>query len=151
MSAVFHGRDKRLLLVGDPKQAIYSFRGADVRVYGGGKERACTRDYETNWRSDAQYVAAMNRLFNAGTKSLGLDSVDYIEVLASRNIRRRASECASLEWPPSSAIRASLGGCHGRAEAGPVSNKARGALSARLAAREAAALLSEGASRQKGR
>lgn len=63
------GFDPRLFLVGDPKQSIYSFQGADVRTY----LRAC-RDLEEaggrrfalrhNWRSTAEFVAAQNTLLH---------------------------------------------------------------------------------------
>lgn len=58
--------DKRslLLMIGDPKQAIYGFRGGDIFVYLAAKDDA---DYiwlmDTNWRSSAQMVSAYNRLF----------------------------------------------------------------------------------------
>ncbi len=57
-----------LILVGDPKQAIYSFRGADVETYI--RARAQTEDdhrhkLETNYRSQPGLVAAVNALFQA--------------------------------------------------------------------------------------
>ncbi|TVQ91074.1 MAG: hypothetical protein EA397_11300 [Deltaproteobacteria bacterium] len=65
-SAVFAGTPThRLILVGDPKQAIYAFRGADVRVYGAAKHRTpAARRFTmaTNWRSDGPFVEAMNAL-----------------------------------------------------------------------------------------
>ncbi len=61
---VFADRESSLILVGDPKQSIYSFRGADVHTYvaaGAGADRASTLD--TNRRSGARAVAAVNSLF----------------------------------------------------------------------------------------
>ncbi|MEY3942620.1 MAG: hypothetical protein RLZZ133_310 [Pseudomonadota bacterium] len=59
-----------LVLVGDPKQAIYSFRGADVETYL--KARGQTADdhchrLETNYRSQPGLVAAVNALFKGIT------------------------------------------------------------------------------------
>ena len=51
-----------LLLVGDPKQAIYAFRGADLPTYLRAREDPDlapeTRALTESWRSDGRYVAA---------------------------------------------------------------------------------------------
>ena len=53
-----------LVLVGDPKQAIYGFRGADLDAYLKVAASADTqRALYTNWRSDPPLVAAVNQLF----------------------------------------------------------------------------------------
>ena len=52
----------RLVTVGDPKQAIYRFRGADVHAYLRATQGAATVHLATNWRSDADLVAATNAL-----------------------------------------------------------------------------------------
>ncbi|MCU7555825.1 exodeoxyribonuclease V subunit beta [Alteromonas sp. ASW11-19] len=53
-----------LMMIGDPKQAIYGFRGGDIFTYLKAGQHA---DYrwvmDTNWRSVAPMVAAYNRLF----------------------------------------------------------------------------------------
>jgi len=57
----------RLVLIGDPKQAIYAFRGADVYGYLAAKRSAePTRCFTLgrNWRSDACLAAACDALFN---------------------------------------------------------------------------------------
>ena len=60
-----------LLVVGDPKQAIYSFRGADVRAYldakneitGGDDDKAMR--LKTTFRSSPKLVDAFNEIFGA--------------------------------------------------------------------------------------
>ena len=52
----------RLVLVGDPKQAIYSFRGGDVYTYLRAKHEAEVKVLGTNQRSDAAVVEAMNAI-----------------------------------------------------------------------------------------
>ncbi len=53
-----------LFLVGDPKQAIYSFRGADIFTYLRARESAVLRHtLETNRRSLAPLVEAVNCVF----------------------------------------------------------------------------------------
>ena len=51
-----------LVTVGDPKQAIYRFRGADVHAYLRATAGAPTQALNTNYRSDADLVAAANAL-----------------------------------------------------------------------------------------
>lgn len=47
----------RMVLIGDPKQAIYAFRGGDVVTYLAAARTAGTRaTLGTNWRSDADLV-----------------------------------------------------------------------------------------------
>ncbi|MBT9560225.1 MAG: UvrD-helicase domain-containing protein [Myxococcales bacterium] len=83
-----HGR--RLLLIGDPKQAIYRFRGADIFVYLEAAATATARHtMGTNWRSDGDYVRAMNHLWREGSQVFELDAsagglaVDYVSVDAA--------------------------------------------------------------------
>jgi exodeoxyribonuclease V beta subunit len=61
---VFHGRSA-LFLVGDPKQSIYAFRGADVRSYVSAAADAQGSRYTlgTNRRSDPSLVRAVNAIF----------------------------------------------------------------------------------------
>ncbi len=56
--------DSRLIMIGDPKQAVYSFRGADIYSYLTVKQR-CARHYSlnVNRRSVTPLVAAINQLF----------------------------------------------------------------------------------------
>jgi exodeoxyribonuclease V beta subunit len=54
-----------LLLIGDPKQAIYAFRGADIYTYLKAKQVTTGRHYtlDTNYRSAAALVSAVNFIF----------------------------------------------------------------------------------------
>ena len=53
-----------LLLIGDPKQAIYAFRGADIFTYMKARsEVAAHYTLETNWRSAPGMVESVNTLF----------------------------------------------------------------------------------------
>jgi exodeoxyribonuclease V beta subunit len=47
-------RDTGLLLIGDPKQAIYGFRGADIHTYLNARDQAQTPTWTltTNYRSE---------------------------------------------------------------------------------------------------
>ncbi len=54
-----------LLLIGDPKQAIYGFRGADIHSYLAARQATLGRHYRlgTNFRSTDALVQAVNHLF----------------------------------------------------------------------------------------
>jgi exodeoxyribonuclease V beta subunit len=54
-----------LFLIGDPKQSIYGFRGADIHSYLSARRATSGRHYQlgTNYRSTRQLVAAVNQLF----------------------------------------------------------------------------------------
>lgn len=74
-----------LFLIGDPKQAIYAFRGADIFTYIAAR-RAVSDHYNlaTNWRSSADMVAANNRLFATATKPFIYDQdIPFLEVNAA--------------------------------------------------------------------
>ena len=59
----FHGRST-LLLVGDPKQAIYAFRGAEVLSYLDAVALADRHlELTTNWRSDAGLLTALETVY----------------------------------------------------------------------------------------
>ena len=54
-----------LFLIGDPKQSIYGFRGADIHSYLDARRATAGRHYQlgTNYRSTADIVAAVNQVF----------------------------------------------------------------------------------------
>jgi exodeoxyribonuclease V beta subunit len=57
--------DCALILIGDPKQAIYAFRGADIYTYLKAREAVQNRFYtlDTNYRSTQSMVDAANHCF----------------------------------------------------------------------------------------
>ncbi|PIJ49077.1 exodeoxyribonuclease V subunit beta [Erwinia sp. OLTSP20] len=83
---IFHrlyaGRqDNALLLIGDPKQAIYAFRGADIFTYM--KARAEVKAHytlETNWRSSPAMVSSVNRLFASVSQPFLFQQIPFIPV-----------------------------------------------------------------------
>jgi len=62
--------DVGLLLIGDPKQAIYAFRGADIHTYLSAREQASAPHYslDTNFRSTQAMVEAVNAVFLHGER-----------------------------------------------------------------------------------
>jgi exodeoxyribonuclease V beta subunit len=76
-----------VFFIGDPKQAIYSFRGADIFAYLDAVEDAGDNIYtmKTNWRSDPSLVAAVNSLFATGDNPFHLEEISYQEISAAEN------------------------------------------------------------------
>lgn len=71
-----------LFLIGDPKQAIYAFRGADVFAYIQAKHDAASapRTLNINRRSDPRLVKAVDTLFGRLTKPFVFDDIPFIHV-----------------------------------------------------------------------
>lgn len=73
-----------LIAVGDPKQAIYRFRGGNITTYQAATQTADTVDtLGTNWRSTASMVDALNHLFEGTTFG---DGIVYQSVAASGRV-----------------------------------------------------------------
>lgn len=79
-SSLFAAPSQYLYLIGDPKQAIYKFRGADIYSYLDAQQQA-ERQFTLgfNWRSHPQLVEAVNALFQRDRAFL-LDGLEFIEV-----------------------------------------------------------------------
>ncbi len=98
-----HGRP--LFFIGDPKQAIYAFRGADVFAYleaRGDADRRLTLG--TNYRSSPDLVRAVNALFGrlgSGGKPFVYDGIPFEPVHAAADdpgIRGVAPEAPMVWW-----------------------------------------------------
>ncbi len=67
-SKIFIQADKPCFLIGDPKQAIYSFRGGDIYAYKNARQEVAARKgniytLPTNYRSTKSMVQAINDLY----------------------------------------------------------------------------------------
>ena len=73
-----------VFFVGDPKQAIYAFRGADVHAYLRAQAEAHRRyTLGTNWRSAGRLVASVNRLFGNAHRPFVYDGIPFRPVRAA--------------------------------------------------------------------
>jgi exodeoxyribonuclease V beta subunit len=80
-NAIYGDASSPLFLVGDPKQAIYSFRNADLPTYLQARHQA-TAQYTLgqNQRSSQPLLAALNALFSANEHSFMLPGLDFLPV-----------------------------------------------------------------------
>ena len=83
--------DRGLLMIGDPKQAIYQFRGADVYAYINarrdvGEDRIHSLD--KNWRSTPALVEAVNALFGNEGVFGNDEDIPFQPVEAARRERK---------------------------------------------------------------
>ncbi|MFP4309622.1 MAG: exodeoxyribonuclease V subunit beta [Desulfococcaceae bacterium] len=75
---LFGGPDHVLFLIGDPKQAIYGFRGADIFAYLHAKEKAdAAYTLGRNWRSEPDLVAAVNTIFQARDRAFIFEDIPF--------------------------------------------------------------------------
>ena len=89
--AIFHTAFIRqgvpVFLVGDPKQAIYGFRGADIHAYlAAAADTAPEQSYtlHTNYRSHSNLVNGIGHLFAARSRPFVLPQIAYPAVQAAR-------------------------------------------------------------------
>ncbi len=75
-------QDWGLYLIGDPKQSIYAFRGADVFTYLKAAELVDDEIYtlSTSYRASPALVTAQNALYGSCYQPFGLDAIVYDEV-----------------------------------------------------------------------
>jgi exodeoxyribonuclease V beta subunit len=89
--------DSTLVLIGDPKQAIYAFRGADVFAYlDAARTAQVEATLDVNWRSDQDLIDAYDALLH-GVR-LGHAGIEYRKVRAAdahQRPRLRGAPCVA--------------------------------------------------------
>jgi exodeoxyribonuclease V beta subunit len=92
----FVGTGAIVIMVGDPKQAIYRFRSADINAYLSAVEAADARyTLGINWRSDARYLHALDALLSGTT--FGDDNIVFRSVRPRPNDADRVQQRATLQ------------------------------------------------------
>ncbi|WP_110686975.1 exodeoxyribonuclease V subunit beta [Salinicola aestuarinus] len=97
-----------MLMIGDPKQAIYAFRGADIHTYLGARRATPSRfTLMRNFRASEAMVSATNALFGGHPQPFGSDEIPFIAVeaqaKATRLVAADGSDVPALGtwWPDS--------------------------------------------------
>ena len=98
---------QRLMLIGDPKQAIYAFRGADLFTYLGARRSVLDRNpprihtLRTNYRSSTPLVEAVNEIFDEVPGCFMQPGIDFVRALpdgkraAERPLRAPQTDAAT--------------------------------------------------------
>lgn len=93
LRTAFHGH-RTLVLIGDPKQAIYGFRGGDVVTYlSAQRDAGTTATLDRNWRSDEALLRALDTLL--GGAALGDEEI-LVRPVQAHHTRRRLHGGAPL-------------------------------------------------------
>ncbi len=78
---LFHNEGQALFLIGDPKQAIYNFRGADIFSYLAASQATPDRhSLGKNWRSSELLIRAINSLFGNVSLPFVLPQISFAPV-----------------------------------------------------------------------
>jgi exodeoxyribonuclease V beta subunit len=86
LRAIYQDAGLSLFLVGDPKQAIYSFRGADLFAYRKAREATASEIHclDQNWRSTAEMVQGVNTLFSQAPRPFYYDWIGFQPAQAAK-------------------------------------------------------------------
>ena len=90
-----------LYLIGDPKQSIYRFRGADISMYLRARDSADDQHpLDQNWRSSSQLLNALNALYAQSAHPFGSANIQYQPVTAGGKAERKALTVDGQVLPP---------------------------------------------------
>lgn len=100
-NVLFGAEDIPLFLIGDPKQAIYGFRGADVFTYMNAV-RALPACYtlRENWRSEPGLITAVNALFNMKERPFLFDEIGFADSIPGEKADRERLTLDGRADPP---------------------------------------------------
>jgi len=98
---IFKNQGGILFLIGDPKQAIYSFRGADIFAYLHAISQVETKyTLKENWRSDPQLINAVNTIFSRVKNPFVFEAIKFQEASAAKNKEVDSLIIAGIPEPP---------------------------------------------------
>ena len=88
-SKIYHNKTASgnvgFMMIGDPKQAIYRFRGADIFTYLKAADEASERfNLGTNYRSSQPLVEGVNRLFDFKNSPFIYENIEFLNVGAAK-------------------------------------------------------------------
>lgn len=110
-SRAFAAQGRPLLMVGDPKQAIYRFRGADIHTYlqaVANTPPAQRYSLDTNHRSHAALLDGIGLLFADKARPFALAGIDYPPIRARRaeSLLQTAEPPIHIRWLPENPVSA---------------------------------------------
>lgn len=129
---IFAVADTPLFLIGDPKQAIYSFRGADIFAYlqaASDVEEERRFTLNTNWRSVPGLLDGFNLLFDSARVPFVFDSIPSPPLMAGKAL----PETGESEPPPLEICLLDSGSGDGSMNGGDAERFAAGACASMVA------------------
>lgn len=98
-SGVFSTPEHFLYLIGDPKQAVYKFRGADIYSYLDAKKSAgFTYTLKKNYRSSAALLDAVNFLYSKRDAPFLIEGIPYYPVEAGKADKKDEQKNGLVLW-----------------------------------------------------
>ncbi len=108
LKRLFDKSRSTFILVGDPKQAIYGFRGSDIGAYLHARDAdPAPLRLDTNWRSTPELIAAVGRLFSAGN-AFKHDGIAFEPVRPCPEPRARLWSPDGEALPPMTALQCTV-------------------------------------------
>ncbi|MBH0028210.1 exodeoxyribonuclease V subunit beta [Pseudoalteromonas sp. SWN29] len=104
-SKIYGQQNTTLAMIGDPKQAIYGFRGADIFTYIGAKEAVQTDQQftlGTNFRSSTDIVNSVNSLFGKHANSFIYNDAIPFNAVAAKG--KKADDSFLIDGKPATAF-----------------------------------------------
>lgn len=100
---LFNTPEHILYLIGDPKQAIYRFRGADIFAYLKAASHIPDQHRHTlttNWRAEPNLIGAINRLFLNVHDQFIFKDIQFHTIAPAPNIDRDVLKISDATEPP---------------------------------------------------
>lgn len=104
-SKIYGQANTTLAMIGDPKQAIYGFRGADIFTYIGAKEAVQTEQQftlGTNFRSSTDIVNSVNSIFGKHANSFIYNDAIPFNAVAAKG--KKAEDSFLIDGKPATAF-----------------------------------------------
>ncbi|MBO7081864.1 MAG: exodeoxyribonuclease V subunit beta [Neisseriaceae bacterium] len=96
--AAFVAQNKAVYWVGDPKQSIYRFRGADMKTYAAAQNHALKTTMGTNYRTHQALVEAVNQIFDVRPDPFLSDDIIQFQPVKAHRKASRLTHLPAMTW-----------------------------------------------------
>ena len=98
-SRIFASKQSALFMIGDPKQSIYSFRGADIFSYMKASRQADSKyTLIENWRANPRLITAINTIFSNVKTPFVFDEIPFEEGVSGKKSATVKGEAPLTIW-----------------------------------------------------
>ncbi|MBN2401302.1 MAG: exodeoxyribonuclease V subunit beta [Spirochaetes bacterium] len=96
---IFAAGDSVLFLIGDPKQSIYKFRGADIFAYLKASNNTNNRyTLGKNWRSTPELLKAVNTIFGNISSPFVFEEIEYNAIKSGTMVEKKDKDSLLKIW-----------------------------------------------------